>query len=318
MSQEAVAPPGDSLFHRHSRASIRLAFAVVYVFWGVSYTVNRIMVLSLPPLLAAGARFALAGAVLAVIAATRRARWPQRPRDWLAVAVAAALGIALANGLSVLALQHVASNQVALINASCALWIAWIGRYGRRASPVGGRTWTGLVLGFAGVALLLSAHGFGADAGIGWQLLVLVATLCWALATAVMREWHPDCDTVVFTACYLLFGGTLLASGGTALGEPSRWTWSATGLAAIAFLAIFSSTCGFIAYTYLLRHETPSRVGTYAYVNPLVAVFTGWLILGERLDARQIAGSIVILAGVILVQGVPLLPRRARPRRAAA
>ncbi|MGH8133122.1 MAG: DMT family transporter, partial [Steroidobacteraceae bacterium] len=180
--------------------------------------------------------------------------------------------------------------------------------------PVSPRAWTGLLLGFAGVALLVLAHGFGARTHIGWQVMVLGGSLAWALATAVMRESQPECDPLAFTASYLLVGGVTLAAIGLATGDAARWSWSPSGFAAIVFLAIFSSTFGFLAYTYLLRHETPARIGTYAYVNPLVAVFTGWLLLNERLDAVQLAGSAVIFAGVILVRNLRLFPRTRRRR----
>ena len=124
-----------------------------------------------------------------------------------------------------------------------------------------------------------------------------------------MRESQTECDPLVFTACYLLMGGALLAATGLADGDAARWNWAAGGLLSIVFLAIFSSTFGFVAYTYLLVHETPSRIGTYAYVNPLIAVLTGWLVLDERLDALQLAGSVIIFAGVILVRNLRLWPR---------
>lgn len=308
-----TAHPGATSPAPDPRSSIRrriqLAFLVVYVVWGVSYTVNRIMVLALPPLLAAGLRFGLAGALLACVAHVRRLGWPT-PREWRAIATASVLGIGLANGISVLAMQYVPSNQAALVNASSAFWIAWLGMYGRRATPVGVRTWMGLMVGFSGVALLVSSKGFGAGAHVGAQLSILFATLCWAVATMVMRESHSGCHPLAFTACYLLIGGSLLGLTGLASGESAHWTWSPTGLAAIAFLAIFSSTLGFLAYTYLLVHETPARLGTYAFVNPLVAVLSGWLMLDERLNALQVAGTLVIFVGVALVRNLRLLPRR--------
>lgn len=309
MSGDPGSRPTGSLLITRSRAKIQLAFAVIYVVWGVTYAVNRIMALALPPFLAAGARFLLAGVFLAVIARARGLALPRSARDWRSVAAAAVLGIVLSNGLAVLALRHVASNQAALISSSSAFWIAWLGMYGRRATPVSARTWVGLALGFVGVAVLVSAKGFGVHAQVGWQLLVLIASLSWALATMVIRESHAECDPLAFTACYLLFGGALLATLGLASGDATRWVWSPAGLAAIVFLAIFSSTFGFVAYTYLLLHETPSRIGTYAYVNPIVAVFTGWLLLDERLDALQLIGSLIVFAGVILVRNLRLWPR---------
>ena len=312
MSVEGAAASTGSLLVTRSRAKIQLAFAVIYIVWGVTYAVNRIMVLALPPFLAAGARFVLAGAFLTVMARVRGLAMPRNARDWGSVAAAALLGIVLSNGLAVLALRHVASNQAALITSSSAFWIAWLGMYGRRATAVNARTWVGLAVGFIGVAVLVCAKGFGARAEVGWQLLILLASLAWALATTVIREARADCDPLAFTACYLLFGGAVLAALGLAGGDATRWVWSPAGLGAIVFLAIFSSTFGFVAYTYLLLHETPSRIGTYAYVNPLVAVFAGRLLLDERLDALQFAGAAIIFTGVSLVRNLPLWPRLRR------
>jgi drug/metabolite transporter (DMT)-like permease len=309
MNEDPASTQPGSLLTTHGRARIQLAFAVIYLVWGVTYAVNRIMALALPPFLAAGARFLLAGTLLLVIARARGLALPRHLREWRSVAAAAVLGIVLSNGLAVLALRHVASNQVALITSSSAFWIAWFGMYGRRATPVSARAWLGLALGFIGVAVLVSAKGFDAHAQIGWQLLVLIASLCWALATMVMRESHAQFDPFAFTACYLLIGGALLAGLGFAQGDAARWTWSPAGIGAIVFLAIFSSTFGFVAYTYLLLHETPARIGTYAYVNPIVAVFTGWLLLDEHLDRLQVVGSVIVFAAVVLVRNLRLWPR---------
>ena len=316
MSVEARPAPAGSFFPaQRSRTAVQLAFAVIYLVWGLTFAVNRIMALALPPLLAAGARFMLSGVLLTLIARARGLALPARRRDWYAVAATALLGVVVANGLSVLTLRRIPSNQAALISASSAFWIAWVGMYGRRAAPVSARTWTGLGIGFAGVAMLVFAHGFGASAHVGWQLSLLAAALCWALATFIMRESQSECDPLAFTACYLLLGGGLLVAAGLASGDAARWTWSPAGITAIVFLGIFSSTLGFVAYSYLLLHETPSRIGTYAYVNPLVAVVAGWLLLGERLDAVQVAGSAVIFAGVVLVRNLSLFPRLRRRER---
>jgi drug/metabolite transporter (DMT)-like permease len=298
-----------SLFDRRERRLVRYSFLTVYVVWGVSYAVGRIMATNLPPVLAAGVRFLFAGVLLTTMVYARGLSLPACARDWRRAGTAALFGVVLSNGLNMLALGHVPSNQVALISASSAFWIAWLGMYGRQPSPVSARTWVGLAVGFAGVAVLVSAHGFGPHSQVGWQLAVLGSALAWGLATAVIRESQSDSDPVVFTASYVLLGGTALTALGIASGDAARWSWSIAGLAAIAFLAIFSSTLTFIAYSYLLRHESPARIGTYAYVNPLVAVLAGWLMLGEGLTPLQWLGSIIIFAGVILVRNLPLLPR---------
>lgn len=242
----------------------------------------------------------------------RRLQLPVQRSDWRAIGAAAVLGVLLSNGLNVLALRHIASNQSALINASSAFWIAWLGMYGRRATAVSGRTWLGLLIGFGGVAVLVCARGFAPAAQLSWQLVALCAPLCWALATAVMRESQTACDPLAFTACYLALGGVLLLVTGLAGGDAAHWSWSSAGIGAIIFLAVFSSTFGFVAYTYLLPYETPARLGTYALVNPAIAVLVGWSLLGERLDAFQLIGAAIIFVGVVLVRKRRLWPRTAQ------
>jgi drug/metabolite transporter (DMT)-like permease len=309
MSATPAARTGPSLLLTHTRQKTQLAFLTIYIVWGVTYAVNRIMALALPPLLAAGARFLLAACLLLGFARWRGLALPRGRRDWGFLVAAALLGIVLSNGLAVLALRHIASNQAALITSSSAFWIAWLGRYGRRGTPVSVRTWVGLVVGFIGVAVLLSARGFAQHTGLGWQLAVLGSALCWALASIVIRESHSECDPLAFTACYVLVGGAIMTCIALWHGDTAAWSWSAAGIGAIVFLAIFSSTFGFVSYAYLLRHETPSRVSTYAYVNPLVAVLTGWLLLGEHLEGRQLVGAAIVFAGVLLVGNLTLLPR---------
>jgi drug/metabolite transporter (DMT)-like permease len=298
-----------SLFDRRERRLVRYSFLTVYVVWGVSYAVGRIMATNLPPVLAAGVRFLFAGVLLTTMVYARGLSLPARVSDWRPAGTAALFGVVVSNGVNMLALGHVPSNQVALISASSAFWIAWLGMHGRQPSPVNARTWAGLAVGFIGVAVLVSAHGFGPHSQVGWQLAVLGSALAWGLATAVIRDSQGDSDLAVFTASYVLLGGAALTALGIAGGDAARWSWSIAGLAAIAFLAIFSSTLTFVAYSYLLRHESPARIGTYSYVNPLVAVLGGWLMLGESLTQLQWLGSIIIFAGVILVRNLPMLPR---------
>jgi drug/metabolite transporter (DMT)-like permease len=313
-----VTRAAGSLFDRRERRLVRYSFLTVYLVWGVSYAVGRIMATNLPPLLAAGVRFLLAGLLLTAIVCARGLSLPARGRDWRRAVTAALLGVVLSNGLNMLALKHVASNQVALISASSAFWIAWLGMYGRQPSPVGARTWVGLAVGFVGVAVLVSAHGFGPHAQLAWQLAALVSAMAWGLATAVIRESQGESDPLVLTASYLLLGGAALTALGIADGDAARWSWSPAGLAAIAFLAIFSSTLTFLAYAHLLRHETPARIGTYAYVNPLVAVLAGWVLLGEGLTPLQWVGALIIFVGVILVRKLPVVPRPWRRARSPA
>jgi drug/metabolite transporter (DMT)-like permease len=277
------------------------AFATVYLVWGSSYVATKVMVLELPPLFAAGIRFLLGGILLGVFAASRGASLPQGPREWRHCAVMGALTILVANGIANLALQHLASNQAALLNASSALWIALLGTLGPRGHPLGRGTQVGLVLGFLGVGLVMWPRGSFAAANVGWQLAIVFGCLCWAVATAYFRAVRPNTATLMFTAVQMVCGGAMLSLVGIAAGQAQRFTLSGTGLLAFLYLTIFSSGIAYAAFAYLLTHTTPAKLGTYAYVNPVVAALVGWAAFGERLVGVQLAGTAVILAGVLLV-----------------
>ena len=313
MSVAGAAASTGSLLVTRSRPKIQLAFAIIYIVWGVTYAVNRIMALALPPFLAAGARFLLAGILLTVIARVRGLALPRSARAWRSVAAAAVLGIVLSNGLAVLSLRHVASNQAALITSSSAFWIAWLGMYGRRATPVSARTWIGLAVGFLGVTVLVCAKGFGAHAEVGWRLFDTHRLPFLGIG----HHGHPR------GRCRLRsFGLHRLLSARVAARWPRGLGVRLRGCGALGVvpgrLGRHRVSCH-LQFNLRLRglhlsaaaRGTPSRIGTYAYVNPLVAVFTGWLLLDEKLDALQFAGSAIIFSGLILVRNLRLWPRSA-------
>lgn len=277
------------------------SFAVVYFVWGSSYVANKVMALNLPPLLGAAARFTLAGVLMAAIAAARGARLPTAAIEWRHCAVMGFLTVLLSNGINVVALQYVPSNQAALLNASAALFIAMLGTFGARGHALGGRTWIGLALGFLGVALVLWPRGGFSAAHLGWQLAILFGCLGWALTTLYFRTVKPTTPMLMFTAMQMFVGGLMALVVSVAKGDLAAWTWNVPGAAALVYLTLFSSCLAYAAFGYLMVHTTPARLGTYAYVNPIVAAVLGWLLLGETLSGLQLVGSAVILLGVVLV-----------------
>ena len=288
------------------RLRIVAAYATIYLVWGSTFLAIRIGVRDLPPLLFAGGRFILAGSLLVLVALGLRERFPRTAREWRYMLLFSLLMITFSNGLSTLAMRHIPSNEGALLAAGTALWIAWLGALGPSGHKLTVRGMIGLLLGLAGVALLVWPRESVASGHLGWQSMVLVSGLSWAVGTVVYRNVALPVGPVAFNAVMMLLGGTWLLLGGIATGEPPHWTWQPAGLAALVYLALFGSALAYTAYTWLLKHSPADRVATFAYVNPAIAAVLGWAVLGETLGPAQVAGMLVVLLGVALVT----LPRR--------
>jgi drug/metabolite transporter (DMT)-like permease len=286
-----------------ARSSLLLygSFAAVYFIWGSSFAVTKIMVAVLPPYLAGGSRFLCAGLLLMAIARWRGQRVPRQRVEWRHIGAMAMFHGVLSTGVNGVAMLHVASNQSALLNASGALWITLLGTVGRDRHPLTASVAAGVALGFIGVGTLLWPHGGFTLAHFGWQIVVLWASLSWALGTHYFRSTRSATPTLMFLALQLLVSGTIMCGIGLLLGEASRWHADPRGLLALVYLVIFNSTVAYTAYGYLMSHTTPARLSTYAYVNPAIAALVGWLTLGETMSSLQVAGMAVILAGVVLV-----------------
>lgn len=296
MSSAASTPEDPRL-----RLKIVAAFATIYLVWGSTFLAIRIGVRQLPPFLFGGLRFLVAGALLAVVAMTLRERFPRGAREWRLLLLFSLLMITFSNGISTVALQHVASNQGALLASSSALWIAALGALGPRGHALTLRGSLGLLCGFVGVALLLWPRGPVSLGHLGWQGLILVGSLSWAVGTILYRDVALAVGPVAFNAVMMLLGGSWLVLAGLATGELPRWEWRPGGLLAMLYLAVFGSALAYTAYSWLLKRVPADRVGTFAYVNPAVATALGWAVLGESLSTPQIAGMLVVLLGVALV-----------------
>ena len=283
------------------RLRIAAAYATIYLVWGSTFLTIRLGVRTMPPLLFAGGRFLLAGSLLAVVAVFLRERFPRTAREWRYMLLFSLVMISLSNGLSTVALQHVHSNEGALLAAGTALWIAGLGALGPKGHELTAVGIAGLLLGLVGVALLVWPRSAAPSGHFGWQALVLLGGLLWAIGTILYRNAGLPIGPVAFNAVMMLFGGTWLTLGGLAVGELPRWQWRMGGLLALTYLAVFGSALAYTAYTWLLKHSPADRVGTFAYVNPAIAALLGWALLGEVLAPSQIAGMLVVLAGVALV-----------------
>ena len=288
------------------RLKVIAAFGAVYLVWGSTYLAIRIGVATLPPALFAGARFLAAGLLLAAYARLAGQSFPRDWREWKTIAVAAVFLLVGANGLVVWGEQWVPSNQAALIAATVALWLAGLGALGPQGESFSRRRLLGLLTGFAGVAALLwPADGF-VLAQFGAQVAILLAGLSWAAGSIYMKRRKPITPPLMAAAMQSLVGGFLLSLLGALHGETTRWVWDVPALLALVYLIVFGSCLAYAAYVWLLHEVSPSALGTYAYVNPVVAVLLGAAVLDETLNSFQIAGMLVVLLGVLLVS----LPER--------
>ena len=285
------------------------ALGLVYVLWGSTYTGIAYALETLPPLLLSGTRFLAAGALTLAGLRAFGVRLP-RPtrRQWAAAFLTGTPLLAIGNGGVVWAQQHVASGIAALLIATVPLWIALLDRlvFGHALDR---RSIFGLGLGFAGIAILVNIGGGGVDpAG---ALTLVIAALGWSTGTLLARSAPLARHPLQAAATQMLAGGLVLTVAAVATGELSEVSSvSARSFAGWLWLVVFGSIVAFSAYGWLLRVAPVSLVATYAFVNPIVAVFLGWLLLGETIGTREIvAGGVIVIGVALIVLGTTRAPR---------
>lgn len=302
---------------RRSALPAVAALAVVYVVWGSTYLGILVAIESLPPFVMAFLRFGLAGALLFAWSIRRGDAAGDRPtrRQWGSAALLGGLLLVGGNGAVTWAEQFISSGLAALLIATLPLWMAVFARLleGQRLAA---QAVVGLVLGFAGVALLVRPTA-GASTLIG-TFAVLGGAMSWAWGSLWSRRLDLPSRPLVATSMQMLMAAAIFAVLATLGGEWGRVDPAAVSgrsLAALAYLVVFGSILAFSAYVWLLRNVRTSVVSTYAFVNPVVAVMLGWSIAGELVDTRMlVAGGIVVLA-VALIVTAPKRVAAAVPRR---
>lgn len=300
---------------------IALAFAAVYLIWGSTYLAIRFAVETMPPFLMAGVRYLIAGLILYGWLRLRGAGAPTR-RDWRMASIAGGLMLVGGNGILSWAEQFVPSGLAALLVATVPIWfvgIAWLGP--DREAPNGPEI-VGIVLGLVGVGVLMSGsiegiglHGASPGLVVWSSVAVIVATIAWAAGSMYSRRAPMPRPTLYATALIMCAGGALSIVSGLALGEAGRLDLSGISgrsLASLAYLIVFGSIVAFSAYGWLVKAVRPALLGTYAYVNPVVAVFLGWWLAGEPVTGHVAVGAALVVAAVVLVER-----GRAKARRLA-
>jgi drug/metabolite transporter (DMT)-like permease len=297
---------------------VRIAAALValYVVWGSTYLAIRVAVETIPPLTGSAVRFLIAGSLLYAATIRSGAASGDRPgrREWRDATVIGGLLLAGGNGLLAIGEQTVPSGIAALIIATLPLWVAILGRL--FFGVVLTRTIVaGTVIGFAGVAVLVWPTGASGGLDPFGVAVVLLSPVFWATGSLFSRTAHVPRHPLVGTAMQMLAGSAVLFVLAVVTGDLFRVRQAEitpASLAAIAYLVLVGSLVGYTAYVWLLRVAPISLVATYAFVNPVIAVLLGWLVLAEPLEPRTLAaGAIIVVAVAVIVRA-----RRGESRRA--
>ena len=282
---------------------VAMALGIVYVAWGSTYLAIRVMVEQMPALLGSGTRALAAGVLVAAGLAAWRG-WQRLRVTRAQLAGCAAIGLLMpvaGQGLVAIAEDRGApSGLTALLVASVPLWVACIRVLAGDRPPA--TSIVGVTLGFVGAAGLVAGHGGSGSAPMGALLIVVVASMAWALGSWLQPRLVLPADPFVVVVYEMLIGGTVLCILGVASGEhfvPS--SYSAGTWLAWAYLLLIGSVLAFTAYNWLLRATSVSVAATYAYVNPVIAVFLGWLILSEPVTSTTLLCATVVVLGVALV-----------------
>ncbi len=292
---------------RQHRLHVAFAFGLVYLFWGSTYLGIAIAVEHIPPLLMTGTRFLTAGVLMLGWCAISGRRIRITLAEGVRLGIIGALLLSVANPILARAEEIVPTGLAALIISVTPLWFLLIDTWMFRGDHLSRRGIVGLLLGIAGILVLLwpKLRAMGSnplDRRVLLAALTLpVASLAWALGSALSKRWQHGIDGFSATGWQMAVAGTVNLSLAFTLGEPAQARWTLSGVGAIAYLIVFGSWVGYSAYIWLLQHVPMPKVATYAYVNPVVAVFLGWLILRETVDVYILTGSAIIVGAVALV-----------------
>ena len=291
---------------RHHRLQVTLAFALVYVFWGSTYLAIGIADQEhLPPAVMCAMRFAIAGSLMLVACAAMGRTVRITLAEGVRLAVIGCLLLVGGNFGLAWAEQWVPTGFAALIVAVTPIWFLLLETFVFRGDRLSRRGLFGVALGIAGVAALFWPR-FEHRATLGIMPLLgatilLFSSLSWSIGSVLSRKWQMKVDPFTATAWEMLFAAIGNSMVAVFTGEYHRVVVTRRAMLAVLYLVVFGSWVGYTAYIWLLKHVPTPKVATYAYVNPLVAVFLGWLVLSERLDAYMFAGTVIIVAGVALV-----------------
>lgn len=290
---------------KHERAVAYAAFVIVCVVWGTTYLAIRVAIETIPPLMLTAVRFTTAGIVMLLIARMRGERVQLHARTVCELTLIGFLMVGVGNLAVVLAELWVPSGMAALLVATAPFWMAIIEALRTGGERLDLRGGVGMLIGFAGVALLVTPPGSAGHLDIHFLLgavIIQIGSIGWQFGSIRGKYHAKHVPLLTSASLQMLSGGVIVGAIGLALGEAARFIVTPRTFAALAYLTIFGSILAYSAYVFALAHLRTMKMSLYAYVNPVIAVVAGWLILDERLTWVSIAAMCIILGGVALVQ----------------
>ncbi len=279
------------------------AWVAVCLLWGTTYLAIRIALETVPPMLMGGFRWTLAGALILGVMKMRGERVPGRA-EWPSLALLGVLLIGFGNGGVVWAEQTLPSGLTAVLVAVIPFWMVGVETLAGSTEPLTARRVLGLLIGFAGIVLLVWPE-LELGAGRGFVLGVLATQLAcvgWAIGSSYSRRRKPAENVLAVAAYQMLFGGVAMGLAGSLRGEWSDLAFNVRTASAVGYLLVFGSIAGFSAYGYALKHLPIATVSLYAYVNPVIAVILGTLVLDEPMSPRLAVAGLIVLVGMGLVR----------------
>ena len=290
------------MFSKSEESKVVAAFIAICILWGSTYLAIRIGVSAFPPELFAGMRFFVAGSLMLIFARLRGLEFPTNLNSIKNQSIVGLFLLLGGNGLVVWAEQWVHSGIASLLIATIPLFIALIELFIPGRPKIELKGWLGLLIGFSGVVILvLSSSGVG-SINVKGAILLLAASFLWAMGSVYSKSFKPEGSMIVNIGIQMLAGGIALLILGISLGELPRVSISLKGIGALLYLIIFGSLLGYTSYIYVLEKWPAAKAGTYAYINPPVAVLLGTLVLKEPFTLTVLFATAVILSGVLMVQ----------------
>ncbi|OGV01868.1 MAG: multidrug DMT transporter permease [Ignavibacteria bacterium RIFOXYB2_FULL_36_7] len=280
-----------------------LAWITVCIVWGTTYLAIRIGVKDLPPMLFAGLRWIIAGVIFLIFLKGRGQKLPGK-KDLIPLAIVGLALLGIGNGLVVVGEQWINSGLTALLITTTPFWFIGIEAFLPHKPKINFFVIAGLLLGLVGVTLIFGSH---------WQellnssyllgaLCIMGAVIAWALGSVYSKYKKIDLHPLMSAATQMIIAGVAQAVLGLLLGEAPEFNLTGNGLWAFVYLTLVGSIFGYGSYIYAISHLPLSFVSTYAYINPVIALFLGWLVLDERLDFIILISAVIIIAGVLLVK----------------
>jgi drug/metabolite transporter (DMT)-like permease len=279
-----------------------LAYLAVCFFWGSTYLAIRIGVQVVPPFIFAATRLIIAGALVLIYSKIKGYDFPKTKKEYRRISIVGILLLVGGNGLVVFSEQWLPSGIASLIVACVPLFMAIIEVGILKMKRISLRGVLGLIIGFGGVVFLVLNGGIIGETHFFGVIIILIATFSWSAGSVYSKTFKLDCSIIVSIGIQMLVAGIVLFAVGAIRGEISQVEWTMQGILSIVYLITFGSIVGYSSYIYVLSKWPAARAGTYAYVNPIVAVILGSIFLQEKITVNMVISMFVILTGVLLVQ----------------